>query len=91
MGKKSTAERRAGPKPSTEAEIERVDWSELGARLDHRPVPGGYRIRVQLEEKGAGVDSVHSAHFDAEFEFGKARKRPLDSSVATPRHCPPWP
>ena len=68
----------AGPKPSTEAEIERVNWSELvlGSTTDRSP--GGYRLSVQLEQKGAGIDSVHSARFDAEFEYGKPRKRPLE-------------
>ncbi len=75
--KKAEAEP-AGPKPAKAAEIELVRGSELVLGSTGDRSPGGYRIRVQLEQKGAGIDSVHSARFDAEFEFGKPRKRPLE-------------
>ena len=52
-----------------------TSWSWARSR---RRTPGSYRIRVQLEQKGAGVDSVDSALYDAEFEIGKPRKRPLE-------------
>jgi len=48
----------------------------------------GYRLEVQLDQKGAGVESVYSSRFHAEFEFGKARGRPLEfihrSAVSPP-------
>src|SRR5262245_40532486 len=45
----------------------------LGSTTDK--TPGGYRLQVQLEQKGAGVDLVLSSRFDAEFDakFGKGR------------------
>ena len=49
----------------------------------------GYRLEVQLDQKGAGVESVYSSRFDAEFEFGKARKRPLRIHPPRPRCRPP--
>jgi YidC/Oxa1 family membrane protein insertase len=64
-----------GPK---EPEIELLESSELVLGSTGDRTPGAYRIRVQLEQKGAGVESVESAFYDAEFEFGKARKRPLE-------------
>ena len=78
---KATVKAEAQPatnKPSKEAEIELVSDSELVLGATDRWVPGAYKLRVQLEQKGAGIDSVLSAIYDAEFEFGKARKRPLE-------------
>ncbi len=68
----------AGAKPPKEPEIELVKGSELVLGSTNDRAPGAYRVRVQLEQKGAGVDSVDSALYDAEFEFGKPRKRPLE-------------
>jgi YidC/Oxa1 family membrane protein insertase len=68
----------AGTKPSSDAEIELVNPSELVLGSTEHWVPGGYKLRVQLEQKGAGIESVLSAIYDAEFEFGKPRKRPLE-------------
>ncbi len=45
-----------------------VDYKELimGSATDK--TPGGYRLEVQLDQKGAGVESVLSSRYDAEFE-----------------------
>jgi YidC/Oxa1 family membrane protein insertase len=68
----------AGTKPSKDAEIELLSGSELVLGSTEQRGPGAYKLRVQLEQKGAGIDSVHSAIYDAEFEFGQPRKRPLE-------------
>ena len=56
--------------------VEHVDPSELvmGSVVDKSPA--GYRIEVQLEQKGAGIESVSSSRYDAEFENGKPRSVP---------------
>ena len=72
-------------------EIELVKPSELvlGSLTDKSA--GGYRIEVQLEQKGAGIDSVYSSRYDAEPEDNglgaMARKRPLRLIG----HNPHWP
>jgi YidC/Oxa1 family membrane protein insertase len=57
-------------------EIKKVDWSELV--LGSTAAKSDYHIEVQLEQKGAGVESVSSSRFDAEFKFGEKRKLPLE-------------
>lgn len=37
----------------------------------------GYRLQLNLTQRGAGVESVGSSRFEAEFEEGKPRHRPL--------------
>jgi len=45
-----------------------VDSKELVLGSASDKAPGGYRMEVQLEQKGAGVESVLSSRYDAEFE-----------------------
>ncbi len=76
-------EAKADAKPADTAvapahKIELVPRADLlmgavGAKPD-----SGYNIEVQLEQKGAGIEAVWSALYDAEFENAKARKRPLE-------------
>jgi len=80
--------KKAGPAPPRQPEIELVKFQELvlGSATDKSA--DGYRLEVQLDQKGACVESVYSSRFDAEFEFGKAGKRPLElirRSTASPR------
>jgi YidC/Oxa1 family membrane protein insertase len=58
-------------------EVEVVDESKLvlGSATDRSPT--GYRLEAQLQQKGAGLESLSSSRFDAEFENGLALKRPL--------------
>jgi YidC/Oxa1 family membrane protein insertase len=58
-------------------DVEVVDESELVMGSVTDKTPGGYRLEVQLQQKGGGVDSVSSSRYDAEFEDGQSRKRPL--------------
>jgi len=53
--------------------------------------PGGYRLRVRLDQKGAGVASVTSALYEAEFpegQKGKARHKPLELLKNDPKSPP---
>ncbi|MBV8487863.1 MAG: YidC/Oxa1 family insertase periplasmic-domain containing protein [Planctomycetaceae bacterium] len=72
----------AGGKPAATAEIKPkaaaiVPASELvlGSATDKSP--GGYRLELQLEQKGAGVESALSSRFDAEFEGRRNPHLPL--------------
>ncbi|MDR3619935.1 MAG: YidC/Oxa1 family insertase periplasmic-domain containing protein [Paludisphaera borealis] len=47
----------------------------MGSLADKSPT--GYHLEVQLEQKGAGVDSVFSSQFDADFEARKNPHKPL--------------
>ena len=58
----------------------------LGSTRDRGP--GAFRLEVELEQKGAGIDSIRSAFYDAEFEFGKARRRPLEFVSRDPKTPP---
>src|SRR5262249_35194212 len=46
--------------------------------------PGGYQLEVQLTQHGAGVESVASSRFEAEFE-GKNPHRPLQFIQRDPK------
>ena len=50
----------AGPPP--------VDYKELVLGSASDKTPGGYRMEVQFDQKGAGVESILSSRYDAEFE-----------------------
>jgi YidC/Oxa1 family membrane protein insertase len=63
----------AGKQPG----VELVDESKLVLGSVTDKTPGGYRLRVQLEQKGAGIESVSSSRYDAEYEEGLPLKRPL--------------
>src|SRR5579883_3114291 len=73
-----------GPK---KPEVKLVDESELvlGSEDDHSP--GGYRLQAQLTQKGGGVESLSSSRYDAEYEDGRAVKRPLQLI----KRDPTWP
>src|SRR3954447_20545550 len=68
----------AKPAPAkTEVALVEPDELVLGSAVDH--APGGYRLEVRLEQKGAGVASVASSRYEAEFVEGqKQRHRPLE-------------
>jgi YidC/Oxa1 family membrane protein insertase len=63
--------------PAQKPSVELVDESELVLGSVKGQSSKGYRLQVQLEQKGAGVESVSSSQYDAEFEDGMPRKRPL--------------
>jgi YidC/Oxa1 family membrane protein insertase len=59
------------------AEVALVEESELVLGSETDTSPTGYRLQAQLTQKGAGVESLSSSRFDAEYEDGVAIKRPL--------------
>ncbi len=70
------AEATPGNEPAAKAEaikkpdVEVVNESELVLGSVTDKTPAGYRLELQLQQKGGGVDSVSSSRFDAEFEDG---------------------
>ncbi|QEH34162.1 Membrane protein insertase YidC [Aquisphaera giovannonii] len=68
------AEEKKGPKAP---EVAHVDPSELVLGSATDKAPDGYRLAVQLEQKGAGVESILSSRYDAEFEGRKNPHLPL--------------
>jgi YidC/Oxa1 family membrane protein insertase len=76
----------AGGKPAPASEINPkaaapavtlVPASELVLGSATDKTSGGYRLELQLEQKGAGVDSALSSRFDAEFEGRRNPHSPL--------------
>jgi YidC/Oxa1 family membrane protein insertase len=70
------------------AAIPVIDPSELvlGSAADKSPK--GYRLEVRLEQNGAGVSSVASSRFEAEFVEGMKRHRPLQLLRYDPKAPP---
>jgi YidC/Oxa1 family membrane protein insertase len=66
--------------PKQEIEIVKSSELVLGSLTDK--TERGYRLEAQLEQKGAGIESVYSSRYDAELDekIGRwsARKRPLE-------------
>ena len=60
----------------------------LGSLTDKSPT--GYRLEVQLEQKGAGVEAVSSSRYDAEFEGRRNPHRPLQLIRRDPVWPPRW-
>jgi YidC/Oxa1 family membrane protein insertase len=58
----------------------------LGSATDK--TPGGYKMALQLEQKGAGVASLALSRFAAEFAGGKPRGKPL-MLIQSDRLAPP--
>jgi YidC/Oxa1 family membrane protein insertase len=54
-----------------------VNEAELVLGSVNDKSPSGYHLELQLQQNGGGVDSVASSRYDAEFEDGRVRKRPL--------------
>ena len=92
--KPETTKSEAPDKPETPAiaaapktpDVELVPGSELilGSVADKDPA--AYRMQVQLEQKGAGVDSVYLTQFDAEYKNGVKLRLPLPLIP----HDPTW-
>jgi YidC/Oxa1 family membrane protein insertase len=59
------------------SEVALVEEGELVLGHVNDTSPGGYRLQAQLTQKGAGVESLASSRFDAEYKDGRAVKRPL--------------
>jgi YidC/Oxa1 family membrane protein insertase len=68
----------AGGSNAAQAAAALVDPRDLilGSATDKEP--DGYRLEVRLEQKGAGVESVFSSRYDAEFEGRRNLHLPLE-------------
>jgi YidC/Oxa1 family membrane protein insertase len=64
--------------PPKESEIKLYKPSELVLGSSTDKAQGGYRLEARLDQKGAGIESLYSSRFNAEFELGRARRRPLE-------------
>jgi YidC/Oxa1 family membrane protein insertase len=73
---------------SAKVAIPVIDPSELvlGSAADKSPK--GYRLEVRLEQSGAGISSVASSRFEAEFVEGMKRHRPLQLLRYDPKAPP---
>jgi YidC/Oxa1 family membrane protein insertase len=71
-GEEARPAKLAGPKVAI------VEPDEIVLGSDRDKTPGGYRLKVSLEQQGAGVASVASSRYDAEFDpkRGGGRKQP---------------
>ncbi len=78
---KNAQEKPKGP------QVALVEPSELVLGLLTDKSPTGYRLEIQLEQKGAGVEAVSSSRYDAEFEGRRNPHRPLQLI----RRDPVWP
>jgi YidC/Oxa1 family membrane protein insertase len=85
--KKSDEKPNSPPKPK-EPEFELVAESEMvmGSAADKSPT--GYHLEAHFTQNGAGIAALYSSRFDAEFEFGKPGRRPLEY-IQRDRHSPP--
>ncbi|GAC1466835.1 MAG: hypothetical protein NVSMB9_07800 [Isosphaeraceae bacterium] len=60
-------------------ELASTEELTLGSRKNQGP--DGYRIEVQLDQRGAGIASLVSALYEAEYVEGKPKHRPLELLV----------
>ena len=70
------AEAKAEPgKSKKQVDLVAADELVLGSSTDK--TPEGYRLEIQLDQNGAGIESVLSSRYDAEFEGRKNPHSPL--------------
>jgi YidC/Oxa1 family membrane protein insertase len=77
---KDAAKNGANPaiaKAVKEPGVEVVPETELVLGSVTDKSPAGYRIEVRLTQEGAGIESVYSSRYNAEFEIGQKGTRPL--------------
>ncbi|HEV3165905.1 MAG TPA: YidC/Oxa1 family insertase periplasmic-domain containing protein [Isosphaeraceae bacterium] len=68
----------SAPPAKNEEPVKLVPPGELLIGSARDKTPGGFKMALQLDQKGAGVDWLASSRFDAEFIEGKPRNRPLE-------------
>jgi hypothetical protein len=66
-----------GTNPATKPQVVRVPAEDLIIGSAKDQAPDGYRLEIRLDQQGAGVASVSSSRYEAEFEEGKPRHRPF--------------
>jgi len=60
-----------------EPEVAVVEEAELVLGSVTDKLPAGYRLEAQLTQNGAGIESVYSSRYNAEFMIGQIGKQPL--------------
>jgi YidC/Oxa1 family membrane protein insertase len=75
------------PAPAKATRIEHVDPGALVIGSTRNTGPKGYLLEVRLTQKGAGVESVASSQYEAEFE-GKNPHKPLQLLKYDPKAPP---
>ncbi len=72
------------------AKVEPVEPAELvlGASADGR-APGGYHLRAQLDQQGAGISAVWANGYEAEWEGRKKVSKPLALVTRDPKAADP--
>ncbi len=76
--KKQAEAKPNGQEPPNEPEVEVVAEAELVLGSTTDKSPEGYHLEAHLTQNGAGIEALFSSRFDAEFEFGKPGRRPLE-------------
>ncbi len=71
----SKPEKTAGAEKKADVAVVPASELVLGSETDKSP--GGYRLEARLSQKGAGITSLTSSRWDAEYDNNKAIKRPL--------------
>jgi YidC/Oxa1 family membrane protein insertase len=59
----------------------------LGSVADRSP--GGYRLELVVDQRGAGVESLRSSRLETEIKEGVPKGRPLELIQADPEHAHP--
>ncbi len=80
-------EKTAKPALPKKPQVEEVDVSVLVLGSAADKTDGGYRLEVWLAQKGAGIESVLSSRYDADFGERKRARSPLQLI----RQDPVWP
>jgi YidC/Oxa1 family membrane protein insertase len=70
------------PVPRQQVALAEPNELVIGSAVDH--TPRGYRLEVQLDQRGAGVLAVLSSRYEAEFDD----QRPAPGQKPRPRHRP---
>jgi YidC/Oxa1 family membrane protein insertase len=73
----------AAPEVALVPEAERT----LGSIADR--TPGGYRLELVIDQRGAGVERLRSSRIESEIKEGVPKGRPLELIQADPRHAHP--
>jgi YidC/Oxa1 family membrane protein insertase len=76
----------AAPAKATGVVLVPPDDLVVGDAFDK--TPDGYRLEIRFSQRGAGVAAMRSSRYEAEFEEGKPRNRPLELILADPEVAP---
>jgi len=69
--------------------VARIDPERLVLGWTDHTNPAGYRLRVEATQNASGIRHISSSVYNAEFEEGKPKDRPLSLVQAPPGETPP--